>query len=310
MQTSMNVFANSDYPNKIIKATIPFPAGGGGDTLGRLIFNGLSEELGQTIVIENIPGAGGNVGVGLASRAAADGYNLLYGTNGTHAINVNIYKKLGFDPINDFVPISRFTEIAAIVTVRSDLPVDSIKELIEYSQKSQIPLSFGSAGNGTTSHLAGEMFKQMTGVNWLHVPYKGGAAALTDLMSGTIDVLIDVAPNVGQHIAGGRIKASAVTTSERSTQFEQLPTVAESGYPDYVVTAWDGLFVRAATDPAVIEKLSHAVHKTLQNPALQEKLTARLATPSPLSPNDFRVFVIAETKRWGDVVSKSGAAVD
>lgn len=307
---SLNILAATDYPNKVIKAVVPFPPGGGGDTLGRLVFNRLGEELGQAIVIENMPGAGGNLGTRAVARSPADGYSVLYGTNGTHAINASIYKKLSFDPIEDFEPISRFTEIAAIVTVRADLPVASIKELIEYSKKSKAPLSFGSAGNGTTSHLAGEMFKQMTGVEWMHVPYKGGAAALTDLMGGRIDVLIDVAPNVGQHIAGGRIKALAVTTAERSKPFEQLPTVVESGVPGYVVTAWDGLFVPAKTDPAVIDKLTQAVHKALHNPALKEQLAARVAVASPLSPNDFKAFIAVETKRWGDVVKKSGATVD
>jgi len=307
---SFNAWASNNYPSKVIKAVVPFPPGGGGDTLARLVFTRLSENLGQSIVIENMPGAGGNVGTANVARAPADGYSLLYGTNGTHAINSSIYKKLNFDPLKDFQPVSRFTEIAAIVAVRTDLPVGSIKELIEYSKNSQSPLTFGSAGNGTTSHLAAEMFKQLNGLNWTHVPYKGGAAALTDLMGGRIDVLIDVAPNVGQHIAGGRIKALAVTTAERSKPFTQLPTVIESGVPNYVVTAWDGLFVPANTPSAIVEKLTQAVHQTLQEPALKEQLEARVAVASPLSPNEFKDFIAAESLRWAEVVKKSGATLD
>lgn len=305
-----SVMASDNYPNKPIKAIVPFPPGGGGDTLARLVFNRLGEELGQALVVENMPGAGGNLGAGAAARSNPDGYTVLYGTNGTHAINASIYKKLGFDPFKDFEPISRFTQIAAIVTVRADLPVNSIKELIEYSKKNSQPLSFGSAGNGTTSHLAGEMFKQMTGLNWMHIPYKGGAAALTDLMGGRIDILIDVAPNVGQHINGGRIKALAVTTAERSKPFEQLPTVVEAGVPGYVVTAWDGLFVPSKTEPIVIKKLTDAVHKALANPELKEQLAARVALASPLSSSDFKAFIEAESQRWGEVVKQSGARLD
>ena len=304
-------WANSGvYPNKPLKTIVPFPPGGGGDTLSRLVLNKVSEELKQAIVIENLPGAGGNLGAAAAARAQADGYTLLYGTNGTHAINSSLYKKTGFDPLKDFEPVSRLTEIAAIVAVRADLPVSTVKELIEYSRKSTNQLSFGSAGTGTTSHLAGEMFKQVTGVNWMHVPYKGGAAALTDLMAGRIDVLIDVAPNVGPHVAAGRIKALAVTTKERVKAFDKLPTVLESGVPGYVVTAWDGLFVPARTDAAIVSQLTAAVLAALKNPELKAQLEARVATPSPLSNGQFRDFIVAETQRWAEVVKKSGASVD
>ena len=299
-----------DYPSKPIKAIVPFPPGGGGDTLGRLVLTKVGDELKQPVVIENLPGAGGNLGAAAAARAQGDGYTLLYGTNGTHAINSSLYKKTGFDALKDFEPISRLTEIAAIVAVRADLPVSNVKELIDYSKKNPGQLSFGSAGNGTTSHLAGEMFKQVTGVNWMHVPYKGGAAALTDLMAGRVDVLIDVAPNLGPHVGGTRVKALAVTTKERVKAFDKLPTVTESGVPGYVVTAWDGLFVPAKTDPAIVAKLTAAVTQALKNPELRAQLESRVATPAPLANGQFKDFIVAETKRWAEVVKKSGASVD
>ena len=298
------------YPSKPIKAVVPFPPGGGGDILARLALNKVGEELGQAIVIENLPGAGGNLGAAMASRAQGDGYTLLYGTNGTHAINSSLYRKTGFDALKDFEPLSRLTEIAAIVAVRADLPVANVRELVEYSKKNPGQLSFASAGNGTTSHLAGELFKQATGVSWVHVPYKGGAAALTDLMAGRVDVLIDVAPNLGPHVGSARVKTLAVTTKERVKAFSKLPTVIESGVPNYVVTAWDGLFVPAKTDPAIVSKLTAAVVAALKNPELISQLEARVATPSPLTNGQFRDFIAAETRRWGDVVRKSGAAVD
>ncbi len=303
-------FASKSYPVKAIKCIVPFPPGGGGDNQARMVLYKLAEILQQPVVVENLTGAGGNVGASAAARSVADGYTLLYGTNGTHAINSNLYRKTGFDAIQDFEPISRLCELPAIVAVRADLPVSNISELIDYSKKKGSELSFASSGNGTTSHLAGEMFKQITGVNWMHVPYKGGAAAITDLMAGRVDVFIDVASNLAPQLSSPRIKALAITSGERVKAFEKLPTVAESGVKDYVVTAWDALFVPAKTDPLIVRKLTDSVLETFKNQELRKQLEGRSVFPAPLVGVEFKEFILAENRRWAGVVKNSGAKVD
>jgi tripartite-type tricarboxylate transporter receptor subunit TctC len=302
--------ASQSYPTRPVKCVVPFAPGGGGDNIARLVLHRLGEVLQQPIVIANLPGAGGNLGSSSVARAAADGYTLLYGTNGTHAINSHLYEKTGFDAVKDFEPISRLCEMPAIVAVRSDLPVSSISDLISYSKNKKNDLSFASAGNGTTSHLAGEMFKQLTGVEWVHVPYKGGAAAMADLMAGRVDVLIDVASSVAPQLKSPRIKVLAVTSRERVGTFDNLPTVAESGVGDYVVYAWDGLFVPAKTDADIVQKLTASVFEALKNSDLKNQLESRSISPSPLAGHEFKAFIIAENKRWGGVVKKSGAKID
>src|SRR5262245_59424052 len=192
--------AQAQYPDKPIKVIVPFPAGGGGDTLARTVTNRLPQELKQPIVVDNRAGAGGNVGAEIAARSAPDGYTVFYGTNGTHAINQALYKKIPFDPVKDFAPVSRLTRIAAILVVNPSLPVNSVQELIAYAKANPGKLTFASAGNGTTSHLAGELFKSMAGIEMVHIPYKGGAPAMTDLIGGQVNLMIEVMPNAYQHV--------------------------------------------------------------------------------------------------------------
>ena len=289
---------------------VPFPPGGGGDTLARTVMPRVSQELGQPIVIENKPGAGGNIGSAGVVRAAPDGYVLLYGTNGTHAINQSLYRNPGFDAQKDFAPVSRLTEIPAVLVVNPALlPVKSVAELVAYLKANPGKVSFASAGNGTTSHLAGVMFGTLAGVDIQHVPYKGGAQAITDVMGGQVAMMIDVMPNVYPHIKAGKVRALAISTAARSPAAPDLPTIAES-VPGYEVSAWDAVFAPPGTPKAVVDRLNAAVRKALDDPAIKETLLARGTVTVPGTPEDLARFVTSENARWGKVVKQIGAQVD
>jgi len=300
----------TDYPNKPIKVIVPFPAGGGGDTLARLMLMRLSNELGQPVVFDNIGGAGGNVGVAAGSRAPADGYTLIYGTNGTHAINHTLYKQPGFDPLKDFEPISRLSRIAALLVVRPGLGIGQMSELLAELKRSPGKYTFASAGNGTTSHLAGEILKAQAGVSAVHIPYRGGAAAITDVLGDRVDFMIDVMPNTAPQVRAGRLKGLAVSTAQRVASFPDVPTIAESGVPGFDVSAWDSVYAPAGTPAAVIERLHQAVSKVLADDGLRQQLAARGAEPAPTTPDGLRQFVRAEMERWGQAVKRSGTTVD
>ncbi|MFT4194304.1 Bug family tripartite tricarboxylate transporter substrate binding protein [Ottowia sp.] len=300
------------YPTKPVKVIVPFPAGGGGDTLARLMLTRVAQELGQGFVFENLAGAGGNIGSQAAARAPADGYTLLYGTNGTFGINHTLYKEAGFDPLKDFAPVSQLSRIAAMVVVRQDLPARTMPELLALLRREPGKHTFASAGNGTTSHLAGEMLKASAGIDMVHVPYRGGAPAMTDLLAGQVDMMIDVMPNAAPHVkAGGRARGLAVSTAQRVASFPDMPTIAESGVPGFDVSAWDALFVPAGTPAPVIARLEQAVHKALADPELRRQLQERGAEAAPSSsPPALGSFVQSEIKRWGDAIRRSGARVD
>jgi tripartite-type tricarboxylate transporter receptor subunit TctC len=302
--------ARALYPDKYIKLIVPFPAGGGGDTLARTVAGKAGDILGQQFVIENRPGAGGNIGSTVAAAAAPDGYTVLYGTNGTLAINHALYKSTGFDPLKDFEPVGRLTEIALVAVVHPSVPATSIKELIEIAKAKPGTLNIATAGNGTTSHLAAEMFKRAAGVDMQIVHYRGGGPAMTELIAGQVQVMIEVMPNAMPQVTGKRLRGLAVSTAARWPQAPDLPTISESGLPDFVVTAWDALLVPRGTPPDVVNKLNDAIAKTLADPALQKTLLDRGAKVVPGSAAELRQFMTAEYKRWGDVVRASGASVE
>ncbi len=298
------------YPDKPIRLIVPFPPGGGGDSLARLMMPKVAQALGQPVVIDNKAGAGGNIGAEYASRAAPDGYTLLYGTNGTHAINPQLYARQGFDPVKDFAPVSRLTEIAAMLIVNVQLPVNSVAELIAYARAHPGRVNFASAGNGTTSHLAGELFKTQAGLDIVHVPYRGGAAAMTDLIGGQVHMMIDVMPNAYPQAQAGRVHGLAVSTLKRFPGAAAVPTIAESGLPGFEASAWDGIFVPAGTPPAIVERLNTAIHQALADPELVAALRARGAVPVPGTPAVFAQFIAASARTWGQAVRASGAKID
>jgi tripartite-type tricarboxylate transporter receptor subunit TctC len=302
--------AAAEYPEQSIRLVVPFPAGGGADTLARIIMPRVGQNLGRAIVIDNRPGAGGNVGSELVARAAPDGYTLLYGTNGTLAINPTLYGNLRFDPVKDFAPVSPMTLIAAMLIVNNDLPVRSVAELIRYAKAHPGRVNFASAGNGTTSHLAGELFKTMADIDIVHIPYRGGALAAADIVGGQVQMMIDVMPNAYPLAKGGKVRGLAVTTARRFPTAPEYPTIEESGLAGFEVSAWDGILAPAGTQPAVIDRLNAAVRQTLDDPEVRDALLARGAQPVPGTPDDFARRIAAGARQWSKVVRESGAKVD
>jgi tripartite-type tricarboxylate transporter receptor subunit TctC len=302
--------AAAEYPERPIHLVVPFPPGGGADTLARTIMPRVEVLLGKPIVIENRPGAGGNIGAEHVARAEPDGYTLLYGTNGTHAINASLYRKLNFDPVKDFAPVSRMSSIAAMLITAPGFPPGSVAELIRYAKEHPGRVNFASAGNGTTSHLAGELFKTQAGIQIVHVPYRGGALAATDLMGGHVQMMIDVMPNAYPLVRSGRVRGLAVSTARRFTGAPDVPTIAESGLPGFEASAWDGVLAPAGTPQPVINRLNAAIREALQDPALVDALQRLGAQPVPSTPAEFAAHILASSAQWAVAVAASGAKVD
>ena len=298
------------WPERPIRLVVPFPPGGGADNLARTIMPRVEARLGQPIVIDNRPGAGGNLGAESVARAAPDGYTLLYGTNGTHAINASLYRELRFDPVKDFVPVSRMTAIATMLVVEPKLPVGTVAELIRLAREQPGRLNFASAGNGTTSHLAGELFKTAAGIDIVHVPYRGGAPAANDLMAGTVQLMVEVMPNALPLARSGRVRGLAVGSLQRFAGAPELPTIAESGLPGFEASAWDGVFAPAGTPRAIVDRLATAIREALDEPALAEALGRLGASPAPLAGDAFARHIAASMEQWARAVRSSGAKVD
>jgi tripartite-type tricarboxylate transporter receptor subunit TctC len=302
--------AAAAYPDRPIKVVVPFPAGGGGDILARTVLGKVAEQQGWTIVIENRPGAGGNIGAVSVARSEPDGYTLAYGTNGTHAINQTLYSKPGFDAVKDFAPVGRFTQIGLVLAVHPSLPAKSVNELIAYLKANPGKVNYATAGNGTTSHLAGALFKSTTGTDLMVVPYRGGGPAMTDLLAGTVHMMIEVMPSALPQVQADRLRGLGVTTANRWPLATDIPTMTEAGVKDFVITAWDGLFAPAGTPKPVIDTLNAAVRKALSDPQLKEALLKRGAEPVPGTPEEFGQHVGSEVTRWGKLVKDSGAEID
>jgi tripartite-type tricarboxylate transporter receptor subunit TctC len=298
------------YPDRPVHLIVPFPPAGGADILARTVMPRVAQALGKPIVIENRPGAGGNVGAEYVAKAAPDGYTLLYGTNGTHAINPTLYRNLRFDAARDFAPVSRMTTIATLLIVNPQFPPKTVEELIRYARANPGKVNFASAGNGTTSHLAGELFKTMAGIDIVHVPYRGGAAAVTDLIGGQVQMMIDVMPNAYPLAKDGRARGIAVATAARYPGAPEFPTIAESGLPGFEASAWDGIFVPAGTPAPVVARLNAAIREALEDPQIVEALRARGAQPMPNSPEAFARHIADSAETWARAVRASGAKVD
>ncbi|GKS93078.1 tripartite tricarboxylate transporter substrate binding protein [Acidovorax sp. SUPP2825] len=304
-----NAFAQA-FPNKPITIIVPFAAGGTTDILARVIGQGLSAELGQSVVVDNRAGAGGNIGGQMAARAPADGYTLFMGTVGTHAINAALYKKMPFDPVKDFAPLTRVANVPNLLVANPNQPYKTVQELIAYAKANPGKVNFGSSGSGSSIHLSGELFKSMAKVDMQHVPYKGSAPAVTDLLGNQIGIMFDNMPSAIQHVRSGKLRPIAVTTAKRSPELPDVPTIAEAGVPGYEATSWFGMFAPAGTPAPIVAQLNKALVKVLSQPETKKKLADQGAEPVSETPEQFAAFIQAESAKWGKVVKESGASVD
>lgn len=306
-----------NYPAKPITLVVPFAAGGTTDILARAVGSELGKSLGQTIIIDNKPGAGGNIGSQFVARAAADGYTLVMGTVGTHGgINNALYTKPGYDHIKDFAPVTQVASVPNVVVVNAAFAeknkINDVRALANYAKANPDKLNMGSAGNGTSIHLAGELFKVHTKVKMMHIPYKGSAPAITDMLGGQVDVMFDNLPSAMPHIKTGRLRALAVTADKRWSSLPQVPAVAEAGgdLADYEAMSWFGILAPAGTPKEIVSKLQKEVAKALSTPAMTEKLVAQGAAPVGNTPEQFAEYIRGETAKWTKAVKESGARVD
>ena len=308
---AFNAIAQAPYPNHPVRIVVPFPAGGTTDILARAAAQKLTETLGQPFVVENRAGAGGNIGAELVAKSAPDGYTMLMGTVGTHAINPSLYEKMPYDHVKDFVPVVLVAGVPNVLVVNPALPVKSVQELVAYAKANPGKLNFASSGSGTSIHLSGELFKTMTGVQMQHVPYKGSAPALADLAGGQVQLMFDNLPSALALIKGGKLRALAVTSLQRSTALPDVPTVAESGLPGFEASSWFGLLAPAGTPKDAVAKVNGEVAKWLATPEAKKKLAAQGAiVASGLTPEDFSRHIATETTKWHKVVKESGAKVE
>ena len=311
------VWAQAAWPDKPVKIVVPFAAGGTTDILARAIAPELSKALGQQFIVDNRAGAGGNVGADIVAKSAPDGYTLLMGTVGTHGINRALYPRLPFDPIKDFAPITLVAGVPNVMEMNADkarqLGIRNVQDFIAYAKANPGKLNMASSGNGTSIHLAGELFKHMTGVFMLHVPYRGSGPALLDLVAGNMDVMFDNLPSSMQQIKAGKLLPLAVTSGKRSPALPDLPTIEEAGGPalkGYEASSWFGLLAPAGTPAAIVERLQQETAKALASPAVREKLLAQGAVPGGITPAEFAKMIEAEHAKWAKVVKASGAKVD
>lgn len=302
--------AASTYPDKPIKLVVPFPAGGPTDAMARLIGQNLSSKLGQPVVIDNRGGAGGTIATEAVANAAPDGYTLFFATTGTMAINPSLYKTLKVDPLKSFDAVGSVASTVNVLVVQPALPVGNVKELIALAKQKPGTLTFGSAGNGSSNHLSGELFKSMAAVDISHVPYKGSAAALTDLLGGRISMMFDTVSSQVQYLKAGKVKALGVTGAVRSEALPRVPTIAESGLPGFDVTIWFGLASPRGTAPEVIGRLNAELQTVLAQPEVRAQLAVLGANPLPGSPGDFARLIQRDASKWSPVVKASGASLD
>jgi tripartite-type tricarboxylate transporter receptor subunit TctC len=294
------------YPSRPVKFVVPYPPGGAADILARLIGQRLSEKLGQPVVIENKPGAGTAIGTDAVAKSAPDGTTILMGTVSSHALAPAMNANVGYDPVKDFAPISLVASLPFVLVVHPEVPAKSVGELVALAKREPGKLNCSSAGNGTSNHLACELFKSMTGTNIVHVPYRGSAPALADVIAGQITMMFDLTLTSLPQIQSGTVRGLAITTPKRSQLAPNLPTVAESGVPGYGVDAWFGVFAPAKTPDAIVNRLNSDIVAIMKLPEMSEKLAAQGAEPLTSTPAAFAAYVAEEAAKWGKVIKASG----
>jgi tripartite-type tricarboxylate transporter receptor subunit TctC len=303
--------AAQNYPERVVRIVNPFPPGGSVDTMARILAQKLSDNLGQQFIVENRAGAGGNTGSEGVAKAEPDGYTLLFTAPGPLVINQNLYSKgLPFDPAKDFAPVALFATAPIVLMVHPSLPANNVQELIALAKKEPGKVNFASAGNGSTNHLSGELFKRMANIDIVHVPYRGAGPAMNDLVGGHVQMFFDLLPSSLQQINGGKVRGLANAGAKRPTALPDLPTVAEQGLPGFDSSSWFGLVAPAKTPPAVLAKLSDEVAKILKTPEMIKRIHELGCEPGAVFGKDFGAFMQAETTKWGEVIKASGAKAD
>jgi tripartite-type tricarboxylate transporter receptor subunit TctC len=307
--------AQTPWPSKPVRIVVPFAPGGTTDILARAVAPELTKAFGQTFFVENKAGAGGNLGADVVAKSPADGYTLLMGTVGTHGINKALYDKMPFDPVKDFAPITLVAAVPNVMIMNTEkargMGINNVMDFIKYAKAHPAQLNMASSGNGTSIHLAGELFKSMSGTFMLHFPYRGSSPALLDMLAGNMDVMFDNLPSSMPHIKSGKLKALAVTSSQRSAALPDVPTIEEAGkLKGFEASSWFGLLAPAGTPNDVVQRIQQETAKALNTPAIKEKMLAQGAIPSGNTPQEFAKLIDSEIRKWAQVVKASGAKVD
>jgi tripartite-type tricarboxylate transporter receptor subunit TctC len=298
------------YPSRLIRIVVPFAAAGTSDLVARILAQELNKAWNVPVIVDNRPGAGGNIGSDAAARSVPDGYTLLLGTVATHGINASLYKNLPYDPVKDFVPVSLVASSPSVLEVNRSLPVNSVSELIAYAKQNPSKLFFGSAGNGSSHHLAGALFNSMAGVEMVHVPYRGTGAAMTDLLAGQIQVIFDTLPSAMSFVQSDQVKVLGVSGSTRDPSLPDVPTISEVALPGYEVASWYGILAPAGTPLEVVRKINAEIARIVRDPSIRDKLVAQGAAPVGGEPEEFASFIEREIAKWAVVVKQSGAVVN
>ena len=297
------------YPTKPVKVVVPYAAGGNMEHW-RPALAKVAQLMGQNFFIDNRPGAGGNIGSDAVAKSPADGYTLLIGTIGTHAINVSAYAKMPYDAIKDFTPVVALATMSNVAIVNPATPVNNIQEFIAHARANPGKLNFGSPGNGSSAHMTGEMFSQVNGLSLQHVPYKGSAPAMMDLMAGRIDIMFDNIPLPLPHIRAGKLRALAVTSAQRSAVLPEMPTLGEAGVKGFDVSSWYGIYAPAGLPRELVQKLNAAFNEALRTPEIRDQLISQGWTPTGGSPEQFAAFAKGELERWATVVKAANVRVE
>jgi tripartite-type tricarboxylate transporter receptor subunit TctC len=298
------------YPSKPIRFVVPYPAGGPLDIVARLLGQKIAESTKQPVVVDNKPGAGGNIGADAVAKAPPDGYTILMGAVATHAINPSLYASMPYDAARDFIPVTQVASTPNVLVVNPGVPARDVREFIAYARANPGKLNFGSGSTGSAGHLAGELFRTMAGIEMTHVPYKGAAPAMNDLQGGQIQLMFDNLASSMGHVRAGRIRALAVTTAKRSALAPELPTIAESGLPGFDISTWFGIFVPSGTPHEVVDRLHAQFIRALAAPDVRERMLALGAEPVGNSPEEFSAYIRAEADKYARVVKASGARAD
>jgi len=303
-------FAQAEYPNKPIRLIVPFPPGGGTDIVARVVANKLQEELKWTIVVENRPGAGGTIGLDVAAKAPADGYTIVMGQTSNLTVSPALYPRLTYNPVRDFAPVTTVATAPLVLVTRTDSPFKTVADVISAAKAKPGEINFASPGNGTVAHLTGELFQKAANVKLEHIPYKGTAQAMTDVLGGKVELYMSSVPSAMSQIKSGKIRPIVVTSAKRSSDLPNVPTMHESGYKDFDAFTWFGLLVPAGTPAPVISRLNTEVNKVLARKDVQERISAEGGNVQGSTPEAFAALIKEEIPRWAVVVKESGATID